>query len=63
MTQHCYSMTRTLGAKRNPSFFEEPKSLEVVVHLNFSSWPRVKELDNTNAQSVIKNMAQQSLFR
>ena len=42
----------------DPSFFEKPKSLEVVVHLNFSSRPRVKEIDESNARSVIKNVAQ-----
>ena len=42
----------------DPSFFEKPKSLEVVVYLNFSSRPRVKEINDSNARSVIKNMAQ-----
>ena len=59
-------MTRTLLSKEeqspslgiDPSFSEKPKSLEVVVHLNFSARPRVKEIDDTNARSVIKNVAQ-----
>lgn len=42
----------------DPNFFEKPKSLEVVVHLNFSSRPRVKEIDDSNSRSVIKNVAQ-----
>ena len=42
----------------DPSLIEKPKSLEVVVHLNFSSGPRVKEIDDTNTRSVIKNVAQ-----
>ena len=42
----------------DPSFFEKPKSLDIVVHLNFSSRPRVKEIDDSNARSVIKNAAQ-----
>ena len=40
------------------SLFEKPGSLEVVVHLNFSSGPRIKEIADTNARSVIKNVAQ-----
>ena len=39
----------------DPSFFEKPKSLEVVVHLNFSSGRRVKEINNSNTRSIIKN--------
>ena len=44
----------------DPSFSEKPKSLEVVVHLNFSWRPRVKEIDDTNrnSRSVIKNVVQ-----
>ena len=42
----------------DPSLFEKPGSLEVVVHLNFSSGPRIKEIADTNARSVIKNVAQ-----
>ena len=42
----------------DPSLIEKPKSLEVVVHLNFSSGPRVKEIDDANTRSVIKNVAQ-----
>ena len=45
----------------DPSFSEKPKSLDVVVHLNFSCRrPRVKEIDDTNrnSRSVIKNVVQ-----
>ena len=56
-------MIRTSGAKRKNrrtwalirASLKSQKSLEVVVHLNFSSGPRVKEIDHTNARSVIKN--------
>ena len=42
----------------DPSLFQQPKSLEVVVNLNFSSGPRVKQIDDVMTGSVIKNVAQ-----
>ena len=42
----------------DPSLFQPPKSLEVIVNLNFSSGPRVKHIDDAITRSVIKNVAQ-----
>ena len=42
----------------DPSLFQQSKSLEVVVNLNFSSGPRVKHIDDAITQSVIKNAVQ-----
>ena len=40
------------------SLFQQPKSLEVVENLNFSSGTREKHNDDVITLSVIKNMAQ-----
>ena len=47
-----YKETPSLDS--DPSLFQQPKTLEVVENLNFSSGTRVKHIDDAITRSVIK---------